>query len=282
VTPQVVDLSLTKTVNTTSPNVGKPVFYTITVHNDGPNTATNVTVKDVLPPGLLLVSTVTANGSYDFSTGIWTLATPLASGESATLTIRARVTVLAVGGVTNYAQVNSVDQFDIDSTPGNNSITEDDDDQVRVVPQVADLILTKSVNAPTVQIGQNVTYTIRVRNAGPNTATNVSIKDNLAANMFFVSYVATQGTYNSATGVWTVGTVNVGATQTLTLVVRVGGLGLGTRTNVAEVFTSDQFDPNSTPNNRLAGENDQASASILVQAVGGIILGPSKRNFFAR
>src|SRR5207249_2373211 len=56
VTPQVADLSLSKTVNNATPNVGNNVVFTLTLHNSGPNAATNVAVTDVLPAGLTFVS----------------------------------------------------------------------------------------------------------------------------------------------------------------------------------------------------------------------------------
>jgi hypothetical protein len=45
------------------------------VNDSGPQAATNVAVSDLVPPGLALVSTTSSQGSYDFSTGTWTLGT---------------------------------------------------------------------------------------------------------------------------------------------------------------------------------------------------------------
>jgi len=41
---------------------------------------------------------------------------------------------------------------------------------------------------------------------------------------------------------------------------------VGPESNTAEVWTSDQPDPNSTPGNGVAGENDQATAGISVSS----------------
>ncbi|MBK8492582.1 MAG: DUF11 domain-containing protein [Saprospirales bacterium] len=73
-TPQVADLSLTKTVDNATPNVGSQVVFTITVNNAGPDAATNVTVKDLLPAGLSYVSD-NSGGNYNDVTGIWTVGT---------------------------------------------------------------------------------------------------------------------------------------------------------------------------------------------------------------
>ena len=46
VTPQAADLTLTKTVDDTTPNVGDTVKFTVTLTDDGPDAATNVAVTD--------------------------------------------------------------------------------------------------------------------------------------------------------------------------------------------------------------------------------------------
>ena len=48
----VVDLSIVKTVDIMTPYYGDAVTYTITVTNNGPNTATNVVVTDTVPSGM--------------------------------------------------------------------------------------------------------------------------------------------------------------------------------------------------------------------------------------
>ena len=123
----------------------------------------------------------------------------------------------------------------------------------------ADLSLTKTVdnNAPT--IGQNVVFTIKVSNAGPSAATNVKVTDVLPAGLTFVS--ADLGVaYNSGTGVWTVGTIVSGGSATLKITATVTQP--GEISNTAEVIASDQPDPDSTPNNQVPVEDDQARVSL--------------------
>ena len=130
-----IDLSLTKTVNNPAPAVGSNVVFTITVANAaGFSTATGVTVSDVLPAGLAFVSATASQGSYNSTTGIWTVGT-VNAGAGATLTITATVTT---GGTkVNLAQVQTADQPDIDSTPGNRPApppVEDDEDVASLTP----------------------------------------------------------------------------------------------------------------------------------------------------
>jgi large repetitive protein len=169
-------------------------------------------------------------------------------------------TTTTSGAKTNTAQVAASNQFDPDSTPGNSAAGEDDQASVTVTPTVADLSVTKTANNPTADIGQNVIFTVTVSNAGPDAANNVALTDLLPAGLTFVSSTPSQGTYVSATGIWTVGTINSGANATLQITATVTSIGV--KSNTAQVSASDQFDPDSTPGNSAAGEDDQAAATV--------------------
>ena len=124
-----VDLSLTKKIQGDEPKdgyvPGTQVTYKLTVTNDGPGTATGVTVTDHLPKGLEYVGTP-GSSSYDPTSGKWTVGT-LAPGARAELSVTAKVLASAAGGqLVNVAEVASADQKDVDSTPGNGKTGEDD------------------------------------------------------------------------------------------------------------------------------------------------------------
>jgi uncharacterized repeat protein (TIGR01451 family) len=187
-TAQLTDLSITKTVNNATPNLGQNVTFTITVSNAGPSNATNVVVKDLLPAGLAFVSATPSQGGYVSGTGIWTVGS-INNGASANIQITATVTTS--GAKINYAQVQASDQPDPDSTPGDDSTTQDDDDQVSVTPApapVTDLSITKAVRAATfatippaatgaVVPGTPLTYRITVTNTGPRDLSNIVVTD---------------------------------------------------------------------------------------------------------
>ncbi len=124
------DLSLTKTVNNSSPKVGDNVIFTLTLTNGGPSIAANVTVTDALPAGLTFVSASPGAGT-SFSNPAWTIPS-LAVGSSITLQITA--TADQVGSITNFAQVTASALDDPDSTPANNATsTPVEDDEASVV-----------------------------------------------------------------------------------------------------------------------------------------------------
>jgi uncharacterized repeat protein (TIGR01451 family) len=110
------DLSLTKAVDDPTPREDQVLAYTVVVTNAGPDVATGVEVTDPLPSGLAFVSADPSQGSYDPSSGVWTVG-DLPVGASATLVLRARVQAGTAGTtITNVASVSVLDQTD--PTPG--------------------------------------------------------------------------------------------------------------------------------------------------------------------
>lgn len=120
------DLALDKSVSTKSAKVGDIVTYTLKVWNEGDAKATNVTVKDTLNAGVAFVTYATATGNYDPATNLWTIG-DLAAGDTVTLEIT--VKIIARGVWFNTAEICSMTEKDIDSTPCNNAEDEDDIDR---------------------------------------------------------------------------------------------------------------------------------------------------------
>ncbi len=260
---QQIDLSLTKTVDNATPNRGSTVVFTTTIVNGGPSQATGITVRDALPTGFTFQSaTPLAGTAYNSSTGVWSIPT-LASGATATLTISAVVNTSAA--VIATAQVTAANQSDVDSTPGNNVATEDDQVSVTLMVPAADLSLTKTASTATPNVGQDVTFTIVVSNSGPDNASGVVVSDVLPNGLTFMSATTNEGDYISSTGRWTVGTLASNGTATLQIVARVATG--GEKTNTAQIIASDRFDPDSTPNNSIATEDDQASVKVTPQRI---------------
>ncbi len=130
----------------------------------------------------------------------------------------------------------------------------------------ADLSLTKTVSNATPASGGSITYTLAVNNAAASTqaATGVSVRDILPVGVSFVSATGT-GSYNSSTGIWNVGNVAIGATQSITITVNVTASAGTIIQNGAEISASGQFDRDSTVNNNSVNEDDDAFVSFTVQ-----------------
>lgn len=108
------DLGVTKTVFRAITKPGFAVTYTLTVTNDGPDTAIGTVLREQLPEGLSYVSSSPSVGTYDPATGVWNIG-DLANGATATMDIR--VVVLVEGNFINEVSVSS----DIeDRNPDNN------------------------------------------------------------------------------------------------------------------------------------------------------------------
>jgi uncharacterized repeat protein (TIGR01451 family) len=126
---QSADLSLTKIANPTTLLVNNLVVFTIVVSNDGPNTATGVSVSDVLPSTLTFNSAVATQGNYNSSDGVWTIGA-INSLATASLLITARPN--QTGTIVNIAEVTASSLPDPDSTPNNHNANEDDQDSATI------------------------------------------------------------------------------------------------------------------------------------------------------
>jgi uncharacterized repeat protein (TIGR01451 family) len=167
------------------------VRFLIEVFNQGNITATNITIVDYIPAGFVLSSTAPVNAGWVVNGNVaqTTLPGPLAPGASITREIVLFV-VEAAGVVTNYAEITGASDEDgtptpdIDSTPdainGNDpyvddvidddgTIDEDDHDGAEITVDRFDMSLIKRLadgQEVQVQTGDDVEYTIQVRNEG--------------------------------------------------------------------------------------------------------------------
>jgi uncharacterized repeat protein (TIGR01451 family) len=247
------DLSVKRTDATGAVDLGQQYTYTLTVTNNGPSTANNVILRENLPSGV----NVTSNNSVSVSNGVVTanLGT-LNSGKS--VTVNLTLSTFISGELLSTANVTG-DEFDYNlsnnslvSTKTVNSITSPD----------ADLELTQTVNNSNPRIGDQVTFTLTLTNKGPGTATVIKVKDILPGALSYVSAVADLGSYDSNTGIWTVGNMppNQSVKLGITATVNSGQL----LTNTAQVIAVDEGDPDSTPNNNNPNEDDQASVIVTI------------------
>jgi uncharacterized repeat protein (TIGR01451 family) len=97
--PLSADISLSKSVENPSPNIGESVVFTITATNKGPGDANGIQVKDQLPEGLTFISD-DSGGFYNPITGLWDIGS-LANGDAETLHITSQVE--QPGHIINFA-----------------------------------------------------------------------------------------------------------------------------------------------------------------------------------
>jgi uncharacterized repeat protein (TIGR01451 family) len=252
-----VDLNLTKSVDIAAPNVGQNIVYTVTLLNQGGNTANAVEVTDLLPSGVTYVSYATtpaATGAYVSATGIWD-GFSLAAGASVSLDITAIVdSGTGDSTIVNNAQVTGVTESEVDPS--------DDADSASITVQSADLDVTKTVDNASPDPSAEVAFTITLTNNGPDTATSVELTDTMSAGLTYVSHTISPpatGTYTSGTGIWDGFDLTSGSSVTLVINATVPATVGTVETNTIAVTALDQEDS-------VSG-NDTASVDVTVGGV---------------
>ena len=223
-----------KTADIENPNFGDNVTYTVTVTNDGNADAKAVVVRDVLGKDLKFVS---ATGTYTFdeATNTITWTVDVDAGKTETFTVVA--TVINYGNVTNSLVVGN--------KTFNKNVT---------VPEITP---DKTVDNENPNFGDNLTYTVTVKNEGNGNANDVIIVDNLGKGL---EYVSSTGNYDNKTNTitWKVDLAS-GETKTFTVVAKIIGytdvtneVTVGNKTaavtvNIPEIIPAKDVN-NTTPN----------------------------------
>ncbi len=217
--------------------VGTDLLYFITIQNNGPNDATNVTATDTLPAGVSILDVNPSQGGFveTGNTVSFTLGT--ISANSA-VTISIDVDPSAPGMLSNTVSASSTDVADPDL--GNNSATVSTSVEEAVNLSIADVA---TPNPGT--INQPLTYNLSVSNsalAGStiSDATAVVVTDTLPTgiNPADTSVTLSQGTYSIANGVVTIDFGAVAVGQTPTAAITVVPVISATYTNTATVSDS--------------------------------------------
>lgn len=170
VTIECPDLEVTKTPDGEVIDAGEEISFTITVTNHGPGTAFAVTLDDVLPAGFAWAE------DPDLSECAITLGDlhcgfgDMAATDTFSVTVSAPTDEhdcadnayvnTAVAGATNHADV---------------------DDTGDVLIQCPDIEVSKTPDGEVIDAGDEISFTITVTNAGPATATAVTLDDDLPA-----------------------------------------------------------------------------------------------------
>jgi len=249
---QAVNLSIVKTHDAGDVRIGDDLPFDLAVRNDGPSTATGVTVVDVIPAGLEYVGAAGTDPSWtvvadpvapDGTTTVTaTLSGELAPGSDApSLSLTVTVTAAAYDEVVNVGVVTG-DQPETD--PSDNT----SDDTVTVPPQ-STLVVTKTALGG-LQVGSKGTYVIAVTNEGPTEDPGpIVVTDVLPRGLTYVSASGTGATCD-ASGQTVTCTLDkplgVGQTVSMTLVVTVANGAYPEVTNTVTVTTPTEQLPGST------------------------------------
>ena len=226
---------------------GQTLNYSVVVENLGPSRANSATLTDVLPSGVTVIAQpqgCTVSGS--------TMTCALGNLDAGDLVVLDYTVEIPLSGGTlvNTATATT-------TTPTINPSTATDTTTNVVVP-VADLDVSKVASKTDAKIGDTIVYTVTVTNNGPGTATNVRVvEDGGVGSLRLVSAEPSVGTVDTASGVWSVGTLAPGETVTSRLTTVTLEAGTIINSVLAESDNPDNY-----------GNNNTATATVVVDGGG--------------
>lgn len=224
---KLVDLVVNKEVNNTNPNYHEYIKWTITISNNGPNNATGVTVRDILPDGIIYVSD-SGEGIFDGNT--WNIGN-LISGEVKSLDI-----ICYVNKTGHFVNVAIASGNEDDS-----NVTNNQDSQEINVKSAADLSITKESSKINYDVGDMVDFVVTIKNNGPDAANNIVVEDIADSLLNIVSYSSDKGSFSDDGKTWFVNFLDNG--EEATLKYKAIGKSAGSAGNKVNII-SDVFDPN--------------------------------------
>lgn len=203
------DLQLNKSSNGIDVNYGDIVIWTLKITNNGPNIGTGIRLKDLISEGLIILSCDDEN--YDKKTGILNIDS-LNIGESKIINIKTLVN--KTGTFINEASVSG-NEYDWNLKNNNDSAS------LNVNPS-ADLAVEILVNDTNPKFNSLVKWTLRVTNNGPDEATGVVVCDLLSKDLI---YLSSTGNYDVKSGLWNIGTLEMGKSVSIDIVTLVNKTG---------------------------------------------------------
>ena len=236
------DLAIVKLVNNSNPNYKSKILWTIAISNKGPDDATGVIVRDILPEGIVFLSD-DSNNKYDFKSGLWTVGS-LAKGHTYYLNI-----VCLVNSTGDFINLVSISGNEFDKNLSNNK-----DNKTIHVNDSADLAIKKTVSKIEYNINEAINYVIKVTNKGPNIAKNIKVKEIFESSLSLINFSSSKGKYNNNSNLWTIDSLDNGESAVLSL--NAISKKVGIFNNSVKVY-SDTFDHN------LKNNFDMASVNII-------------------
>jgi uncharacterized repeat protein (TIGR01451 family) len=241
---------------------GNNLTYSITVTNLGPSTTTNVSVTQLLPADVNLVSASASQGTYSHQGGAVSFSLgPMSARATAALTVIVQPDNLR----TNYTIISTatVVSEQPDFTPGNNSVTV----QTEVTPATADLVVGIAAVPNPVLNGSPLTYTVSLLNNGPSPATGITVTNILPFGVQIQWVTVTRGTTTTIGNVvfWNISRLDMGASTTATITVTPTVEGLITASATA---AANEFDPIASNNTASVTTTVGPAADLALSITG--------------
>ncbi len=203
--------------------IGDPFYYTIRFGNDGNITLNHVVLQDTLPASLLLdtlfqQSAIATGNSKPIvkTSGVsfnGNIVTATLDSMRVGQTDSVIVPVITVPTLPNEARIPDVAWIHSFETPTQAKAVGKD---IVVLARQTAMILEKSVSKDTITVGDTVSYTIRISNAGDFQLTNVVITDTIPTQLTNIS-VSPNAVLNGKIVTYTNAALVVGAGDVITV-----------------------------------------------------------------
>jgi uncharacterized repeat protein (TIGR01451 family) len=234
------DISVTKVADDAEIDAGDQAGFTITVTNNGPGDAEDVSLTDTLPAGV--------NWSFNQVSGGWTCGIAagvltcggtgftLAEGASASVHVFGTTDAQDCGVLSNTANVSASNEAA--DSDGNNSAT------ATVTVDCAQIDITKTADDGIVSAGDTIGFTITATNNGAGTAHGVTVTDTLPTDAglnWTIDAANSDAGCSIAAGVLTCnwGDLASGASKSVHITSTTTSASCGTVDNTASVTTSN-------------------------------------------
>ena len=241
------------TDNSPTYTLGEDSVYTITVTNNGPADADNISVFGGIPAGITDFSWTGTNGSSGTDANIQDNIASLANGASVTYTLTLGVPAGYEGDLEVNVAATSAADTDNSCALCTDTNTNDADE--------ADIVVTNTNNQDIYIPNTTVEYTVTVTNAGPDTALDIDVTHTLPAAMTNISWTGSNSTSGTGALDANIPVLAIGETVTYTVTATIPASYTGSLTAVAAT-SAQTIDP-VTVCNDCTDTDVPASANIV-------------------
>ena len=252
----VADVYVVKSLTSEPLVPGSSNQYQLVIGNNGPSSAVDTVVTDVVPDGLTIAGVTATVGTcqHDGTNLTCDLAT-VTPGQIITINVDVDVSSAIVDDVVNTAVVATTTT---DSDISNNTST-----TTHSPTPLADLVATKVTLTDPIVPGETVEYLISVSNAGPSDATGVTMADAMPDGLTAISATPQTGTCVVAADLVAcdLGIVPATSSVNVTITALVAANITDPVTNTATT-TSNVEDPDTTNNSDDVSNDVEPSADL--------------------
>lgn len=176
-------LRVNKFVDKDVAQLGDTLSYTIVISNIGNTSAENVVLTDIVPPGTALVSDSFTQDNILIPNADPSLGVQLGTIPADSITTIRFETLIISQEEAPYIN-SALIEYEYEPTTG--TIISDSAESNEVTTDILDLILLKSADVETVNLGDVITYTVVIRNEGSLTANDVVFIDPIPTGTTFI------------------------------------------------------------------------------------------------